>query len=203
MEISVLQNITQSYSYDEYKKMVIKYAEEYSTSGEQLKERIAATLINAQRMKRIDKQCIINYNLHTLISQINRKQKWLLISESWCGDSAQCVPVIAKMAELNKNILLEIIFRDEHLDLMDNFLTNGSRSIPKLICIDEKTDSINFIWGPRPKAIQDRVSELKKNFPEITHDELVKNIHLWYAQDKTKSIQAEFIELLNKSNFES
>jgi hypothetical protein len=203
MEISVLQNITQSYSYDEYKKMVIKYAEEYSTSGEQLKERIAATLINAQRMKRIDKQCIINYNLHTLISQINRKQKWLLISESWCGDSAQCVPVIAKMAELNKNILLKIIFRDEHLDLMDNFLTNGSRSIPKLICIDEKTDSINFIWGPRPKAIQDRVSELKKNFPEITHDELVKNIHLWYAQDKTKSIQAEFIELLNKSNFES
>jgi hypothetical protein len=107
------------------------------------------------------------------------------------------------MAELNKNILLKIIFRDEHLDLMDNFLTNGSRSIPKLICIDEKTDSINFIWGPRPKAIQDRVSELKKNFPEITHDELVKNIHLWYAQDKTKSIQAEFIELLNKSNFES
>jgi len=202
METSVLQNITQSYNYEEYKKMIIKYAEEYTTSGEQLKERVAATLINTQRMKRIDKQCIINYNLHTLISQINRKQKWLLISESWCGDSAQCVPVIAKMTELNKNIVLDIVFRDEHLNLMDNFLTNGSRSIPKLICIDEENESINFIWGPRPKFIQDRVSELKKNSPEITHDELVKNIHLWYAQDKTKSIQSEFIELLNKSNFD-
>ena len=198
METSVLQNITQSYSYEEYKKMVIKYADEYTTSGEQLEERIAATLINAQRMKHIDKQCIINYNLHTLISQITKKQKWLLISESWCGDSAQCAPVIAKMAELNENIILEIVFRDEHPDLMNNFLTNGSRSIPKLICIDMDTDSINFIWGPRPKAIQDKVSELKKNQPEITHDELVKNIHLWYAQDKTKSIQAEFIDLLNK-----
>ena len=198
METSVLQNITQSYSYEEYKKMVIKYADEYTTSGEQLEERIAATLINAQRMKRIDKQCIINYNLHTLISQITKKQKWLLISESWCGDSAQCAPVIAKMAELNENIILEIVFRDEHPDLMNNFLTNGSRSIPKLICIDMDTDSVNFIWGPRPKAIQDKVSELKKNQPEITHDELVKNIHLWYAQDKTKSIQAEFIDLLNK-----
>jgi len=200
MKISVLHNITQSYNYDEYKKMVIKYAEEYTTSGEQLKERIAATLINAQRMKRIDKQCIINYNLHTLTSQINKKQKWLLISETWCGDSAQCVPVIAKIAELNTNIKLEIIYRDEHLDIIDSFLTNGSRSIPKLISIDEETESINFIWGPRPKAIQDKVSELKANNPEITHDDLVKNIHLWYTQDKTKSIQSEFIDLLNKVN---
>jgi hypothetical protein len=182
--------------------MVIKYAEEYTTSGEQLKERIAATLINAQRMKRIDKQCIINYNLHTLTSQINKKQKWLLISETWCGDSAQCVPVIAKIAELNENIKLEIIFRDEHLDVIDSFLTNGSRSIPKLISIDEETESVNFIWGPRPQAIQKKVLELKNSNNEITHDELVKNIHLWYAQDKTKSIQSEFIELLKKVNLE-
>jgi hypothetical protein len=202
MEISVLHNITQSYNYEEYKKMVIKYAEEYTTSGEQLKERIAATLINAQRMKRIDKQCIINYNLHTLTSQINKKQKWLLISETWCGDSAQCVPVIAKIAELNANIKLEIIFRDEHLDVIDSFLTNGSRSIPKLISIDEETESINFIWGPRPQAIQNKVMELKNNNHEITHDELVKKIHLWYAQDKTKSIQSEFIDLLNKVNID-
>ena len=203
MGINVLHNITQSYNYEEYKKMVIKYAEEFKTSGDQSEERIAATFINAQRIKRIDKQCIINSELHPLVAEIKKKQRWVVITESWCGDSAQCIPVIAKIAELNKNVKLEIIFRDDHLDVIDSFLTNGSRSIPKLICIDEQTESINFIWGPRPKAIQDRVSELKKNSPEITHDELVKNIHLWYAQDKTKSIQSEFIELLNKSNFES
>lgn len=200
MGTHVLPNITQSYNYEEYKKMIIKYADEKATSGEQLEERVAATLINAQRMKRIDKQCIINNDLNTLISKINRKQRWLVISESWCGDSAQCVPVIAKMAELNENIKLEIIFRDEHLDVMDLFLSNGSRSIPKLIAIDEEADTINFIWGSRPKNIQNKVLELKENTPEITHDELVKNIHLWYAQDKTESIQSEFIDLLNKLN---
>jgi hypothetical protein len=201
METSVLQNITRSYNYTDYKNLVIKYAEEQMASGEQLPERIAATLMNAQRIKRIDKQCVINYNLHTILSQINRKLKWIVISESWCGDGAQCIPVIAKMAELNENIKLEFVFRDEYPDLIDSFLTNGSRSIPKLICMDEQNDTIKFIWGPRPKAIQDKVSELKTSNQEITHDELVKNIHLWYAQDKTKSIQSEFIELLNKLNF--
>ena len=197
MKTSVLKKITRSYNYEEYKKIVTKYAEEYTTSGEQLKERIAATLINAQRMKRIDKQCIINYNLHTLTNQLYKKQTWLVISETWCGDSAQCIPVMAKIAELNTNIKLEIIFRDEHLDIIDSFLTNGCRSIPKLICIDEESESVNFIWGPRPKAIKDKVLELKKDNVAIEHEELVKNIHLWYAQDKTKSIQSEFIELLN------
>lgn len=200
METSVLQNITRSYNYTDYKNLVIKYAEEQMASGEQLPERIAATLMNAQRIKRIDKQCVINYNLHTILSQINRKLKWIVISESWCGDGAQCIPVIAKMAELNENIKLEFVFRDEYPDLIDSFLTNGSRSIPKLICMDEQNDTIKFIWGPRPKAIQDKVSELKASNQEITHDELVKNIHLWYAQDKTKSIQSEFIDLLNKVN---
>lgn len=200
MKTSVLQNITRSYNYTDYKNLVIKYAEEQMASGEQLPERIAATLMNAQRIKRIDKQCVINYNLHTILSQINRKLKWIVISESWCGDGAQCIPVIAKMAELNENIKLEFVFRDEYPDLIDSFLTNGSRSIPKLICMDEQNDTIKFIWGPRPKAIQDKVSELKTSNQEITHDELVKNIHLWYAQDKTKSIQSEFIDLLNKAN---
>ncbi len=200
METSVLHNITPSYNYDGYRKLVLIYAKEHKTSGEQSKERIEATLINAQRIKRIDKQCTINHKLQTLISEINKKQKWLVISESWCGDSAQCVPVIAKMAELNANIKLELVFRDEQPDLMDCFLTNGSRSIPKLICIDETTDSINFVWGPRPKALQDKVVMLKSNNPEISHDELIKNIHLWYAQDRTNSIQSEFIDLLNKVN---
>ena len=196
MKTITLHNITQSYNYENYRNLVLKYAEDSKTSGDQSEEKIAATFINAQRMKRIDKQCVINYNLNRLVSQINKKQKWIVISETWCGDSAQCLPVIAKIAILNKNVKLEIIFRDEHLEVIDAFLTNGTRSIPKLICVDEETESINFIWGPRPRVIKDKVLELKSNNKEITHDELVKHIHLWYAQDKTNAIQNEFSELL-------
>jgi hypothetical protein len=198
MKTITLHNITQSYNYENYRNLVLKYAEDSKTSGDQSEEKIAATFINAQRMKRIDKQCVINNNLNRLVSQINKKQKWIVISETWCGDSAQCLPVIAKIAKLNKNIKLEIIFRDEHLEVIDAFLTNGTRSIPKLICVDEETESVNYIWGPRPRVIQDKVLELKSKNMEITHDELVKHIHLWYAQDKTNAIQNEFIDLLNK-----
>lgn len=200
MKTCGLQNISKSYDFNDYKNLVIKYAEEYKTSGEQLIERIDATLINAQRIKRINKQCIINNKLQLLISQIYKKQKWVLITESWCGDGAQCIPVIAKMAELNDNIKLEIIFRDENPVFMDDFLTNGSRSIPKLICLNKSNHVINFVWGPRPMAIQDKVIELKINTPTITHEDLVKNIHLWYAKDKTVSIQDDFTNLLSKIN---
>ena len=200
VEIEKIQKVSCAYSYDQYKDIVFDYASERKTSGEQLEERIAATFINAQRIKRIDKQCIINENLSLITKNISKKHRWILIVESWCGDGAQCTPVISKIADLNSNIKLEVIFRDDNLEVMDCFLTNGSRSIPKLICIDESNDIIVGTWGPRPKAIQDMVVEFKKNSPEATHDELVKNIHLWYAQDKTKSIQKEFLVLLNKLN---
>lgn len=202
VEIEKIQKVSCAYSYAQYKDIVFDYASERKTSGEQLEERIAATFINAQRIKRIDKQCIINENLSLITKNISKKHKWILIVESWCGDGAQCVPVISKIANLNSNIKLEVIFRDDNLEVMDCFLTNGSRSIPKLICINDSDDTIVATWGPRPKAIQDKVVEFKKSFPEATHDELVKNIHLWYAQDKTKSIQDEFLELLNKLNSE-
>ncbi len=199
-EITEIRKISRSYTYDEYKKLVFSYAQEGKTSGEQLEERIAATLINAQRIKRIDKQCTINDDLSASIKRFSGQQKWILIIESWCGDGAQCAPVIAKIAAQSPNIRLELIFRDENLELMEHFLTNGSRSIPKLICINELKDKIVCVWGPRPQSIQEKVIEFKNNFPEVTHDELVKNIHLWYAQDKTKSIQSEFVVLLNKLN---
>ncbi len=200
MKTIALQNITQSYDYENYRSLVLKYAEESKTSGDQSEERVAATLINAQRIKRIEKQCVINPELHSVVTENKKKQRWVVITESWCGDGAQCIPVIAKIAQLNENIKLEFVFRDEHPHLMDCFLTNGSRSIPKLVCIDEDTEAVSFVWGPRPQVIQDKVSELKKNIPSIAHDELVKNIHLWYAQDKTNAIQKEFTELLNKVN---
>jgi hypothetical protein len=195
------QSVSHSYSYTEYKNIVLEYASQGKTSGSQLDERIAATLINAQRIKRIDKQCEIISELKDLVNQITSKTSWLLLAESWCGDGAQCIPVIAKIAELNPNIELRFIFRDENLDVMDSFLTNGSRSIPKLICTDKQTENIMGIWGPRPKAIQAMVTQFKMEYPDASHDELVKNIHLWYAKDKTLSIQFEFVELLTTFNF--
>lgn len=191
-----LLNETNTYSYEAYKEIVFRLADEGKNSGTIDEERIAATLINKQRIKRIDKQCVLQDALLQQLNQISATQEWFLLTESWCGDGAQCIPVIAKMAESNPNIKLQLLFRDEHPQVMDAYLTNGSRSIPKLIIVDKASGKELQQWGPRPKAIQEMVSAYKQEFPNATHDEFVQQLHLWYARDKTNAIQNELIQLL-------
>lgn len=193
-------NTVAGYSYGSYKILVLKMAEEGRTSGEQTKEHISATQINAQRMKRIDKQCIVQSDLLDLLKASTKKMKWIVISEAWCGDSAQCIPVLAKIADASLYIELNLIFRDENPECMDAFLTNGSRSIPKLICLNETGEEIIGTWGPRPEEIRLMVENYKKNNPDVSHDEFVKNLHLWYARDKTNAIQRDFMRLLREWN---
>lgn len=190
-----IAKIINPYSYSEYKDLVVKLAEDKKCSGEQTPERINATALNAQRMKRIDKQFELNADLMKTISLINKKYTWVLIVESWCGDGAQCVPIIAKIAESNPNIELNLILRDENPTYMDNFLTNGARAIPKLIFM-HNGNAIGT-WGPRPKAIQNMVTNYKLNNPNVSHEDFVTLLHLWYARDKTQSLQNEFKDLLS------
>ncbi|MCC6180683.1 MAG: thioredoxin family protein [Bacteroidia bacterium] len=181
-------------NYNEYKALITDLASKNKCTGEQIEEKIKATLINVQRIKRLDKQIEINSDLKTKIKEISEKQVWVILVESWCGDAAQCLPVIAKIVEINTNIDLKIILRDENLSIMDQFLTNGSRSIPKLILIEN--EEIIDTWGPRPKGIQKMVLDYKQANPNASHDEFVANLHLWYARDKTISLQNDFMELL-------
>lgn len=191
-----IDKIVNPYSYKEYKELVIKLAEEKKCTGDSSPERINATTLNAQRMKRIDKQIELNDDLKNVISSINKKYTWTLIVESWCGDGAQCVPIIAKIAESNPNIELNLILRDENPSYMDNFLTNGSRAIPKLII--EYNNKVIGTWGPRPKAIQKMVTEYKQSNPNVSHEDFVTILHLWYARDKTQSLQNELKEIISE-----
>ena len=193
---NLFETIEATYTYPAYKQIALALAEKSETSGEQTKEHIDATLINAQRLKGIDKTIDLNADLKTALQNLKNHYTWYVISESWCGDSAQSLPIIAKMAEETSHIDLQIVFRDEHPDLMDAFLSHGTRSIPKLICLNPSTFEVVGTWGPKPKSIEDKSAEFKRLYPEADHDEFVKNLHLWYARDKAQSIQAEFIELL-------
>lgn len=194
--MSIPKNIT--LSYPEYRDLVIQLAAEGKTSGEQNDEHIKATVINAQRMKRIDKQCELKPQLTELAAMVTDQYTWFVITEAWCGDSAQNTPVIAKIAEASPNINLRLLFRDQHPEIIDRFLTNGSRSIPKLICVNEITQALVGTWGPRPALIQDHVTEYKLLNPDSTKDEFNKNLHLWYARDKTIALQDEFLSLFSE-----
>lgn len=198
MNTKSLTHVSKSFSYDDYKNLVIEYSEKNRTTGnEQLPERIEATKINAQRMKRIDKQVQVNENITSLIKKLNTKWEWIVIAESWCGDGAQNIPVIAKIASLSPDkIELKLILRDENPEIMEAYLTNGSRSIPKLICIHSETKEEIGTWGPRPAKIKEMVAEFKAQYPNVPHDEFVKKLHLWYAKDRGESLQKDFEELL-------
>lgn len=198
-KVSILSGVGTIYSYSEYKVLVVLHSETGTTTGKEvLPERIEATKINAQRMKRIDKQIKINDDLQIALENITDKWTWILIAESWCGDGAQNIPIISKMAECSTNIELKIILRDENPDIMSAHLTNGSRAIPKLICINSETGKEVGTWGPRPLAIQNLVKTYKIQNPDVPHDEFVKNLHFWYAKDRGESLQKDFEQLISE-----
>jgi hypothetical protein len=101
------------------------------------------------------------------------------------------IPIIMKLAAENPLIQVHFLLRDENLHLMDQYLTNGGRSIPKLIALDTNTLEELFNWGPRPAAAQDLFLELKSQGLDYAEP-----IHAWYAKDKGQHAQKEIIDLL-------
>ncbi|MCU0343708.1 MAG: thioredoxin family protein [Ignavibacterium sp.] len=151
--------------------------------------------LNYQRSTRLDKTFIPSDDAIKSFSKINQTQKWIVITESWCGDSAQNLPVIAKLAQLNNKIDLQIVLRDSNLQFMDLHLTNGSRAIPKLIVFD-KNDKELFSWGPRPAEAQNLYSRLKN--AGAAKSEINKELHLWYGRNRGKEVEKEILHLVKK-----
>ena len=181
-----------SYSYASYRTMLDELMKDGETTGEDQSETmIEYTKMNLVRMNRWDKTVKLTDPLKSALLKVP-KQRWILLNEGWCGDAAQNLPVLSKMTAFAFNIELEIMLRDENLDIMDAYLTSGGRSIPKLIAVDENNEVL-FTWGPRPKKMQDRMMELKKQ--DLPYAE---EVHKMYAKDRAVSIQTEFVALLGK-----
>ncbi len=188
-------SILKSYSATEYAELLQDYSKEGKTTGEQKDDLIYYTKLNAQRSKRIAKTVTLNADLVDQIKSIKENQNWVLITESWCGDAANGVPVLSALAELNNQIDLRIVLRDSNLELMDDFLTNGGRSIPKLIVTDDQFD-VQFTWGPRPKIAQELYDEWRKDHMQVPYKEFQVELQKWYNQDAGKSMQDEIGKLL-------
>ncbi|MCK6610413.1 MAG: thioredoxin family protein [Bacteroidia bacterium] len=150
--------------------------------------------MNWQRLSRIERTIQLNADLLAAIAAKAGKQNWLVISEHWCGDAAQIVPVLAALAQASAGkINLKLVYRDQNLELMDAHLTNGGRSIPKLLILNESNE-LQSTWGPRPVEAQDLVVQLKNN-PE-TAANYAEELHKWYAYDKQVKIQEELLKLM-------
>ncbi len=191
-------NLINPITYDTYKDQVLKYAAEGKTSGDiQDEYRIHATSLNAQRMKRIDKTVTIRSDISAKVKSIVTPQDWFVITEAWCGDSAQCVPVIKKAADENPELInLVLIYRDENPEFMNDNLSDGKMAIPKLVIFDKISGNKLGNWGSRPLKIAESVKELKQSNPDIPKSEFNLQLHSWYAENKSAAMQDDLNELL-------
>jgi hypothetical protein len=152
---------------------------------------IEYTKLNHARQARWLKKGNISDETKNILQSINQKQQWILITEPWCGDAAHSVPFMAKMAETSPIITLKIQLRDSEESEIEHYLTNGGKSIPKLIVRDDEGNDL-FVWGPRPKACQDEFNELKE--AGASFEELKIGLQKWYNDDQGRLIQQEICQ---------
>lgn len=200
--------VEQAMSYASYRNRIDELFAANKTTGDNHSEAMLHyTKMNISRMNRLDRTTRLEEKVLESIAAIRRPLTLLVITEAWCGDAAQSLPVIHKIAEASENISLKLILRDQHLDIMDAFLTNGGRSIPKLIILDDATLEVLNTWGPRPETLQKMVVEGGRRLKLIedpverkqAYQELSTATQKWYARDKTKSIQQELADALEST----
>lgn len=154
------------------------------------------TRMNVHRMNRLDKT-ELTPSLVSVLKSYPRNLTWLVITEAWCGDAAQNIPQLALMADAAPNIELKLILRDEQLDVMDQYLTNGARSIPKMVVLETESLKELATWGPRPAEAQKLLAEWKAN-PTVPKEQFLADMQKWYAKDKSLSLMAELEALLTQ-----
>ncbi len=194
--------IQNSHSYQEYRTLVNDLLKDSLSTGHEQSEALTNySMLNNRRMKRLDKTINISTVIENVFSNmlLSNKVTWLVLTEGWCGDAAQSLPVINKLAELNEKIDLRIISRDENDELMNNFLTNGSKSIPKLIAYNNETKEVLDSWGPRPSIARKMVIDYKAEHGSLD-PEFKQNLQVWYNQDKGKNIVEDLFKMVRESH---
>jgi len=154
---------------------------------------VTYTKLNHSRLSRWEKKFELSNEAKVTLNSIKNPQKWILITEHWCGDAAHSASVLNKFAEYSELIEFEVQLRDETPFLIDKYLTNGGKSIPKLIVIDKDGNDL-FNWGPRPAEIQKMVMGMKTS--DLSAHEKNRVVQGWYNKDKGKSTENEIIALL-------
>lgn len=182
-------------NYVAYRTLVSQLVEQNSTTGIEKTEALANyTKLNDKRMKRWDKTVKISEALQQKIINYPEKLTLLVLTESWCGDAAHIIPVINKIAVLNPNIELKLVLRDENESLMNHFLTNGGKAIPKLIAVNQDKH-VEFTYGPRPKEATQLVNSYKAQHGALT-PEFKEDLQQWYNKNKGQAILEDLEALL-------
>lgn len=181
-----------AYTYEAYKNLIDELLEKGMTTGENQSEAMTHyAMMGRKRMQKWDKIASLDEELNDQITSMTQPITLLVITEGWCGDAAQIIPFLNKMEKANpQKLTMRLVLRDENTALMDQFLTHGARSIPKVIALNPEDLSVLGDWGPRPEPIQKEFLENKKT-QALSGTDFAEHMHLWYAKDKGQALQQE------------
>jgi hypothetical protein len=186
-------------TYEAYRELINeRLASGYTTGADNSEAMLHYTKMNLHRMARVDKTIQLNDDFLNVLKHIKGNYRLLVITEGWCGDAAQIVPLFNKIAiAAPDHFDLRFVLRDEQLELMDAHLTNGGRSIPALLVLNEQGEMLHK-WGPRPALVKPLLAEWKAKNEDMMVT--AEKLHGWYAKDKTKETQQELMDLFKTLN---
>lgn len=182
---------TESVSFQEFLKDAQKRIESPQNQEDMDKKKYYE--LGMQRMSRVLKTYTPDENHLQVLKEKNFKGKVLIITESWCGDSSQITPVVNAFFEGKNEV--KIFYRDSDTTLIDAFLTDGARAIPKVLFLNENFE-VFATWGPRPKYGLELLKKFKENPESYPREKFYNDLQVYYARNKGKDIIEEILELL-------
>jgi hypothetical protein len=187
--------INKALDYQSYKDLIERLLKEgQSTGPNQSQELLQYSELNVHRMNRVEKTTVLIEDLSATIDLIEQPQIWLILAEGWCGDAAQTIPIFHLIEKQFPKIKIKLLLRDENVELMDHFLTDGSRSIPKVLMLDASSLNLLAQWGPRPSEAIALINNLKA--AKVDMMEIKEKLHAWYAKNKGVAVQSEIIDII-------
>ena len=190
------QGLENSLTYAQYRELITNLLGKGQSTGPEQSEALTHySTLNDVRMNRLDKTITLPETIVHQLQGLTKEYTLLVITEGWCGDAAQIVPVLNKMAAISDKLEMKLVIRDENPELMDEYLTNGARSIPVVVVLDTKTGEPLAKWGPRPVGGTNLIKEAKEKYGKVT-DEAKTELQKWYLQDKGLSTMYEVAALL-------
>jgi hypothetical protein len=187
--------INKALDYQSYKNLIERLLKEgQSTGPNQSQELLQYSELNVHRMNRVEKTTVLIEDLSAKIDLIEQPQIWLILAEGWCGDAAQTIPIFHLIEKQFPKIKIKLLLRDENVELMDHFLTDGSRSIPKVLMLDASSLNLLAQWGPRPSEAIALINNLKA--AKVDMMEIKEKLHAWYAKNKGVAVQSEIKDII-------
>lgn len=109
--------------------------------------------------------------IKALMAQPNGPATCMAIGEPWCPDVFRGMPVIAKLAE-ETGLDLKIFFRDQNIDLMNEYLYKGEfQSIPTLVFFTKDHKELG-VWHERAQKARDEMPQLSEITAKMRNQEL-------------------------------